>query len=97
MRKKAIGVALIVAFAFTGIATASASAIEWKVEGAPLGVGVKESIKENITVVKPFILKRANGVTIECKMKVKVAFIEGPNKNGAEALEFFECSVTSNT
>jgi hypothetical protein len=97
MRKKALGIALIAAFAFTGIATASASAIEWKVEGAPLGVGVKESIKENVTVVKPFILKRANGLTVECKMKVKVAFIEGPNKNGAEALEFFQCAVTSNT
>ena len=66
LRKKTLGVALVAAVAFAGIATASASAIGWKVEGASLGAGVKESVKETPPLAKPFVLKKANGLTIEC-------------------------------
>jgi hypothetical protein len=98
LRKKTLGVALVAAVAIAGVVTASASAIGWKVETASLGAGVKESVKETPTIAKPFVLKKFNGLTIECStLKAKSAFIEGTNKTTASGLEFSGCAVTSNS
>jgi hypothetical protein len=95
MRRKTLG-AVIAAFVLALIATASASAIGWKVEGKALGAGVKESTQENVPLVKSLILRKANGLTIECKrLKEKTGFVEGTSKAGAESLELSECAVTS--
>jgi hypothetical protein len=97
-RIKILGLALAALFAFTAVATATASAAPvWKVGGVALKAGEKVNLKENVTVKKSFVLKKANGLTITCPtLKAKNAFIEGLNKNGAESLTFSGCTVSSN-
>jgi hypothetical protein len=79
-----------------GAATSSAaSAAEWKVNGKAL-VG-KESIASGTTVVKNFVLT-GGGVKITCTgLNVKGGFIEAPNLNGAESLEFTGCTAAPTT
>ena len=95
-----LGLALVAVLASGAIASASASAVEWKVAGKALKSlkPPEEKLTEEVKVVKGFTLKKKNGLTITCtKLKATNGFIEGAVGNRAEALSFSGCTVTSNT
>ena len=94
------GLVLVAVLASAGIASASASAVEWKVAGKALKSlkPPEEKLTEEVKVVKGFTLKKKNGLTITCtKLKATNGYIEGTVGNRAEALSFSGCTVTSNS
>jgi hypothetical protein len=81
----------------SAVASASASALTWKVGGVELAAGAKEEITEATEVTENFILKTA-AVTIECgTVKDVGGFIEGTKANGAAHIDFSTCAVTSSS
>jgi hypothetical protein len=90
--KTSIVLAVAVACVF-GVSAAAASASVWKVEAKTLGATEKKTIKEEAKVGGENVL-RWNGTEVQCKaLHVVNGFIEGATANGAEHLNFKECSV----
>jgi hypothetical protein len=92
-------ISALAVFAISAVASASASAVEWKVKGVGLGTGerkIAEVAKIGVEPVANENVLKWNGIVVTCTgLTVKGGFIKGPAANGAEALTFSGCSVTT--